>query len=218
MKYNIFSIAKYCFFFFSLFCADIIEAQVNDRHVWVNGYYRNDGTYVRSHYRTLANETVNDNFSALGNVNPYTGELGWVPREPSYVYDSALEREIPESYIYKSVHFLQLSIVNNLNIYTRYLNKNFGQSIATELFWTLENTKLTCSINEDIWVFYEREILLDALALYFEGISVLFKKNHYLTFMEGSGITEVIISTQNSVLSYKTSEIRHKILLKHIRE
>lgn len=50
--------------------------------VWVNGYYRSNGTYVEGHYRTPPNNTINDNYSTQGNINPYTGKHGTVPREP----------------------------------------------------------------------------------------------------------------------------------------
>lgn len=62
--------------------------------VYVNGYYRKDGTYVRPHYRSAPNHTVNDNFSTEGNINPYTGEPGTKPREPynnDYQYRSNQE-------------------------------------------------------------------------------------------------------------------------------
>ena len=53
-------------------------AQTNPNHVWVNGYYRSNGTYVKGHYRTAPNHTNVDNFSTIGNINPYTYEQGWV--------------------------------------------------------------------------------------------------------------------------------------------
>ena len=56
-------------------------AQQND--VWVNGYYRSNGTYVEGHYRTAPNRTINDNYTTQGNVNPYTGKPGYIPREGS---------------------------------------------------------------------------------------------------------------------------------------
>ena len=62
--------------FVVLFCV----AQTNPNHVYVNGYYR-EGTYIAPHYRTTPNSTVNDNFSTVGNTNPYTGEDGTLPRE-----------------------------------------------------------------------------------------------------------------------------------------
>lgn len=42
----------------------------------VSGHARREGTYVRPHYRSDANSTTSDNWSHLGNTNPYTGERG----------------------------------------------------------------------------------------------------------------------------------------------
>ena len=44
--------------------------------MYVSGYYRSDGTYVKSHYRSSPNSTVTDNWSYKGNINPYTGKVG----------------------------------------------------------------------------------------------------------------------------------------------
>jgi len=43
---------------------------------YVNGYYRQDGTYVAPHYQTSPNQYRYDNYSSQGNVNPYTGQRG----------------------------------------------------------------------------------------------------------------------------------------------
>jgi|LakMenEpi03Aug12_release.lakeMendotaPanAssembly.Ray.scaffolds.fasta_scaffold1728646_1 major membrane immunogen (membrane-anchored lipoprotein) len=43
---------------------------------YVNGYFKSNGTFVQGHYRTEANTTVTDNWSTIGNINPYTGEIG----------------------------------------------------------------------------------------------------------------------------------------------
>lgn len=51
--------------------------------VKVKGYYRSDGTYVKPHYRSSPDSTVNNNWSTEGNVNPYTGKEGYLPRENS---------------------------------------------------------------------------------------------------------------------------------------
>ena len=50
--------------------------------VFVRGYTRSDGTYVRPHYRTSPNSTTLDNWSTRGNVNPYTGQPGTRSRSP----------------------------------------------------------------------------------------------------------------------------------------
>lgn len=44
--------------------------------VWVDGYYRKDGTYVRGHYRSDPDGNFENNWSTKGNVNPYTGAVG----------------------------------------------------------------------------------------------------------------------------------------------
>lgn len=44
--------------------------------VRVEGYYRQDGTYVQPHYRSNPNSTVRDNYNYKGNINPYTGKEG----------------------------------------------------------------------------------------------------------------------------------------------
>jgi|GEM_PF-7073875 len=43
--------------------------------VYVRGYYRSDGTYVRPHYRSKPDNTPLNNWSYPGNVNPYTGKV-----------------------------------------------------------------------------------------------------------------------------------------------
>lgn len=45
-----------------------------DTHV--KGYYRSNGSYVGSHWRSSANSTHYDNWSYRHNVNPYTGKIG----------------------------------------------------------------------------------------------------------------------------------------------
>jgi hypothetical protein len=52
--------------------------------VWVDGYYRSNGTYVQGHYRTAPDHTVNNNWTTQGNTNPHTGKAGTLPRSTSY--------------------------------------------------------------------------------------------------------------------------------------
>lgn len=49
---------------------------------YVNGHYRNNGTYVEGYHRSSQNNTQHDNYSTKGNVNPYTGENGY--KNPKY--------------------------------------------------------------------------------------------------------------------------------------
>ena len=43
---------------------------------WVNGYQRQDGTYVQGHYKSDRDNNPYNNYSTTGNVNPYTGKQG----------------------------------------------------------------------------------------------------------------------------------------------
>lgn len=46
--------------------------------VYVDGYTRQDGTMVPSHYRSDPDGNPFNNFSTRGNYNPYTGQRGTV--------------------------------------------------------------------------------------------------------------------------------------------
>jgi len=43
---------------------------------YVNGYTRQNGTYVAPHYRSSPDSSTMNNWSTQGNVNPYTGAVG----------------------------------------------------------------------------------------------------------------------------------------------
>ncbi len=57
----------------------VLAQQKSIDDVWVRPYTRSDGVSVKGHWRSAPNDTQADNFSRLGNVNPYTGESGWIP-------------------------------------------------------------------------------------------------------------------------------------------
>lgn len=59
-----------------LFLMFALASSASFADVYVNGYTRQDGTYVQPHYRSNPNSTVEDNYSTYPNVNPYTGEQG----------------------------------------------------------------------------------------------------------------------------------------------
>lgn len=46
--------------------------------VFVGGYFRKNGTYVSSYYRTSPNSYKFDNYSSYGNYNPFSGKRGYV--------------------------------------------------------------------------------------------------------------------------------------------
>jgi hypothetical protein len=43
---------------------------------YVHGYTKKNGTHVDGYHRTVGNGTQKDNYSAKGNVNPWTGKVG----------------------------------------------------------------------------------------------------------------------------------------------
>ncbi|QXP58456.1 SH3 domain-containing protein [Olleya sp. HaHaR_3_96] len=73
---------------FALFSFFISYCQVNPNHHKVNGYYRSDGTYVKSHYRTNRNNTNRDNYSTKPNTNPWTDEKGYIIPDTKINYPS----------------------------------------------------------------------------------------------------------------------------------
>ena len=56
----------------------ICSSSVYARNANVNGYYRNNGTYVYGYKRTYPDSTKFNNFSTKGNTNPYTYKNGTV--------------------------------------------------------------------------------------------------------------------------------------------
>src|SRR5690348_5468140 len=55
--------------------------------VYVHGYTTKNGTYVAPHYRSAPDHSVYNNWSTIGNVNPYTGQPG--TRNPYGSYGSS---------------------------------------------------------------------------------------------------------------------------------
>lgn len=53
-----------------------ITATASFADEYVNGYVRDNGTYVQPHYRSSPNSSTQDNYSSKGNTNPYTSERG----------------------------------------------------------------------------------------------------------------------------------------------
>lgn len=57
----------------ALFASFVASAQVQ-----VDGYLRQDGTYVQPYHRTAPDSSRTNNYSTQGNVNPWTGQTGTV--------------------------------------------------------------------------------------------------------------------------------------------
>jgi len=97
---------KLIFSFAFIFATAFAFAQ---NYTYVNGYYRSNGTYVQGHYRTTPNYTRNDNWSTIGNVNPFTGAAGTQRSDyystPSYNYNSYGSYYSTPSYNYSRSYY-----------------------------------------------------------------------------------------------------------------
>jgi hypothetical protein len=92
-----------------LFFAAILSLSTTFAQVYVGGYTKHNGTVVGSHWRTSPNYTRDDNWSAKGNINPYTGSVGTKPGG----YNNSCCNP-PKNY-YPSVPRYNYSIPNNYN-------------------------------------------------------------------------------------------------------
>jgi hypothetical protein len=73
-------IILFSFFVLSL-CYGISQVNFNSRNQ--NGYYKKNGKYVKSHYKTQTNNTNWDNYSTKPNRNTYTGKKGYKAKDYS---------------------------------------------------------------------------------------------------------------------------------------
>lgn len=86
---------KHIFFILTAIVTPFISLaqRKSNSDVHVKGYYRDNGTYVAPYYRTVPNSTNIDNFSTIGNINPYTGKNGTIqPNQSSTNYSSSYHK------------------------------------------------------------------------------------------------------------------------------
>lgn len=79
--------------------------------VWVEGYYKDDGTYVQGHWRSDPDGNFWNNYSTKGNINPYTGEVG------TRTYESYLKDKYGFSNIYNNYDLNEDSFYDFERIY-----------------------------------------------------------------------------------------------------
>lgn len=187
--------------------SSVLFAQVNPEHVWVDGYTRSDGAYVRGHYKTKANTTVNDNFSTIGNTNPYTGDPGWKPRDSKVVYDSYYNYEVPTTYIYKSKTDYQLELINSLNLLTNLMKEHLPSEIDRPN-WTVNNSKLYTRLQMNVWEGDEEYFAKAFLYLYFKEASLLTSTNGVIDMLINVGLGTVNIKTPNHTFDVALDEIK----------
>lgn len=99
LKNIVISISVFIIFISSLTCyADVA----------VKGYYRKNGTYVKPHMRSNPDSSFKNNWSTVGNINPYTGKVGTKTASTYNTY-SSMQAPITPIVDNKSVPLLDLS-------------------------------------------------------------------------------------------------------------
>lgn len=65
--------------------------------VYVRGHLERDGSYVQPHHRTAPDGMLWNNYSTQGNINPWTGQKGYVNRSQQktnpYCYPTQSQRK-----------------------------------------------------------------------------------------------------------------------------
>lgn len=192
-------IALFITLFFFLLNNTFIKAQTNNEHIWVNGYVKKDGSYVRGHYKTKANGTVNDNFSTIGNVNPYTGKSGWLPRdikESEQTHDDYYDRKIPTDYIFRSRNECQLAVINVLNLFTIGLDKQVSTKIDRPN-WAILNDTLYTRLEMSVWEADEEYFARLFLAYYFSEIETISERTGIYKLLKDLGLKTIVVNTPN---------------------
>lgn len=121
--------------------------------VFVQGYYRDNGVYVRPHFRTHANNFLKDNLSynGLSSLLPITSKY------PSFTYSSEPTTASVERYLLSVVlpYSLNQKQVNNLKLYASKLAQkdassiNYGKSFYNGLGFSSELAQSQADFDED---------------------------------------------------------------------
>ena len=120
--------------------------------IYVEGYYRSDGTYVAPHYRSSPDGNFYNNWSTKGNYNPYTGKAGTKTMpSPSTAKDnsaffgpfedaiSRISEERARARIVEAEHQHELSIQEQRQkLQKREMQLEFLESITTNKVYGLQ--------------------------------------------------------------------------------
>jgi hypothetical protein len=106
----------------------LIPTFLVEGQVYVRGYYRSNGVYVRPHYRTYPDGIPYNNYSFPGNYNPNTGEI--TPGDPlKYLekYNTNL-RIIPEPLKLPEPSILEIKLSEPSILKKYYPNNYFNKT------------------------------------------------------------------------------------------
>ena len=170
----------------TLFLCLIFVSGMSLSDVSVRGYYRSNGTYVKPHMRSNPDGNFNNNWSTLGNVNPYTGNPG-TKIHPNYQTNG--------SYTYAKNYSTESKSYNKPLVSSSTSNyKNSGYTNSTASY---ESTGLNLSANKsNNWIFFSKttndamyinniktEVYGDGLPVVSIMFTGVIKKNGRLTWL-----------------------------------
>ena len=165
--------------------------------VYVHGYYKKDGTYVKPHYRSDPDGNPYNNWSFPGNINPHTGKVA--PGNPDTYLKNYYNKK--DGNVYSSnnsinnksiVSFSSSDFSNKIDSYlNKYLKQKNMNSLTTptpipnkyfEYLNNLDNLKplilnfndetwfcITESTNNDIWYLNHNSIAMSKKTGYIIG-------------------------------------------------
>ncbi len=91
---------------------------------YVKGHFRSNGTYVSPHYTTSPDSSFYNNWSTLGNINPYTGESGTKISPQKYTSQGFQKSNIK--------HFYLAPTPNEIRITTYKSTKQFAPDVSSQ--------------------------------------------------------------------------------------
>lgn len=173
----------------------ILIGQTNSKHNYVKSYYKKDGTFVSGHYKTMPNNTMLDNFSTKGNINPYTGKLGSI---------------IPENYS-RSSNYIETSkyqekTIDAMNI----LSKDFGSIYPN---WKQQNK----TIIADGFFINEKDISKKALR-HVNNMFLGFYFNIFNYYYGMDGIYDKLLLLGFEKIKFVTNEYSYSVSINKLKQ
>lgn len=172
----------------SLYKGDTVVGQEQiDELVYVRGYYREDGTYVRPHFKTSPNQFIRDNFSYLG----LSTLLPLEKKYPSFKYHADDEVASIEHYLYTSTINDAISTYNlrNLKDYAKNLNKSNSEYSAK-----IYGSSFYNSMGYD---YYFTEALIE-----FDKNGILTPEMYLYQILSSMGVKELTYEQKNNLIEY----------------
>ena len=191
-----------------LLTINIMEVDAAGR-VYVKGYYRKDGTYVRPHYRTAPDSNPYNNYSYPGNYNPNTGKYS--TGNPStylrnYYNRSSKSTYKPKTYIPR--YSTTVPSVPKFNVSTpSYSRTTTVPSVATQLLDMRSQLEQQVNLFQRQIAEYKRQNVLQQNK-YIREYNAAISKGDYETAVVYAILIDKISPSKFRLLLKKRSQMR----------